>query len=197
METLKNCSDAVQEVTDSQATVIQQLEQTIKDLRTKNAELEKQCRPGPGLRNREAPLPAPSAWQRPGQEGSAAGAPGSHRPSPSRRPRWRRPGRPPCLLPRHWPPGPQAQFCSLMVSPRQIVQREGQGPARPQSSQPSPQPRWDSGHEQSVLSPLDTAPAPRPHCLCLAQCLPAPRLGWARRLPPLHLLGHLPLCAVC
>ncbi|KAM5300776.1 formin-2 [Glossophaga mutica] len=46
-ETLKNCSDAVQqEVVDmkseGQATVIQQLEQTIEDLRTKIAELEKQ-----------------------------------------------------------------------------------------------------------------------------------------------------------
>ncbi|KAM7049979.1 formin-2 isoform 2-T2 [Molossus nigricans] len=48
LETLRNCSDAVQqEVADikseAQATVIQQLEQTIEDLRTKIAELEKQC----------------------------------------------------------------------------------------------------------------------------------------------------------
>ncbi|KAM8817235.1 formin-2 [Rhynchonycteris naso] len=47
LETLKNCSDAVQQEvvetkSEGQATVIQQLEQTIEDLRTKIAELEKQ-----------------------------------------------------------------------------------------------------------------------------------------------------------
>ncbi|XP_016051543.1 PREDICTED: formin-2, partial [Miniopterus natalensis] len=53
LETLKNCSDAVQQEAsdvgaEGQATVIQQLEQTIEDLRTKIAELERQC-PAAGL----------------------------------------------------------------------------------------------------------------------------------------------------
>ncbi|XP_036774341.2 formin-2 isoform X2 [Manis pentadactyla] len=48
LETPKKCSDAVQQEvfdmkSEGQATVIQQLEQTIEDLRTKIAELERQC----------------------------------------------------------------------------------------------------------------------------------------------------------
>ncbi|XP_053768913.1 formin-2 isoform X2 [Desmodus rotundus] len=154
-ETLKSCSDAVQqEVVDmkseGQATVIQQLEQTIEDLRTKIAELEKQypavdtgvasCQPG--VQNGVAPseevclealrlgqkdvqpqrlLRAQSIQTSPTGEGGLPALPSA------------------ATLPEHpsWPPGaesgvtaassppsgPQTKFCSeisLMVSPGQI-----------------------------------------------------------------------------
>ncbi|XP_054568986.1 formin-2 isoform X1 [Eptesicus fuscus] len=205
LETLKNCSDAVQqEVThlgsEGQATVIQQLEQTIEDLRTKIAELEKQYPAMDveaaggrlGVQNGEAPsddvclaalglgeehgrhqriLQAKSIQTSPVEEG---GPP----PLPPATTLPEGPSRPPgpagggSAGPSS-PSGPQTKFCSeisLMVSPRHIVQldahqpvqpppppplpwAEGQGQARPQSSQPSLQPELDTCHEQSVLPP--------------------------------------------
>ncbi|XP_045431980.1 formin-2 [Pipistrellus kuhlii] len=183
LETLKNCSDAVQEVTDlgseGQATVIQQLEQTIEDLRTKIAELEKQCPAVDGegaggrlgVRNGEAPSDGacPAVLRPEGEHGlrQRIVQAKSIQTSPVEE------GGPPPLPPAtalpdgpSWPPsppGPQTKFCSeisLMVSPRQIVQLEGQGPARPQSSQPSLQPALDTSQEQSVWSPPGHGPGP-------------------------------------
>ncbi|XP_014391505.1 PREDICTED: formin-2 [Myotis brandtii] len=182
LETLKTCSDAVQqEVTDigseGQATVIQQLEQTIEDLRTKIAELEKQYPAMDaevaggrlGVQNGEAPsddvclaalrlgeehgrhqriLQAKSIQTSPTEEGGP----------PTRPPATTLPEGPS-------PSGPQTKFCSeisLLVSPRQIVQLDAHQPVQPPPPPPLP---WAEGQGQarpqssqpSLQTELDTS----------------------------------------
>ncbi|KAF6073301.1 formin 2 [Phyllostomus discolor] len=170
-ETLKNCSDAVQqEVVDmkseGQATVIQQLEQTIEDLRTKIAQLEKQypavdagvASGRPGVQNGVAPsdevclealrlghtdvqpqriLRAQSIQTSPTEEGGLPALPSvTALPEP---PSWP-PGAESGVAAVPPPPaGPQTKFCSeisLIVSPRQISVQLNAH----QSTQPPPPP---------------------------------------------------------
>nr|XP_054306568.1 formin-2 isoform X1 [Pongo pygmaeus] len=179
-ETPKKRSDAVQkEVVDmkseGQATVIQQLEQTIEDLRTKIAELERQypaldtevasgrqglengvtasgdvCLDALRLEEKEVRhqriLEAKSIQTSPTEEGGVLTLP----------PVDALPGRPPC------PPGaesgPQTKFCSeisLIVSPRRIsVQLDSHQPTQ-SISQPPPPPSllWSAGQGQAGSQP--------------------------------------------
>ncbi|XP_057592954.1 formin-2-like [Hippopotamus amphibius kiboko] len=168
LETPKKCSDAAQqEVCDmkseGQATVIQQLEQTIEDLRTKIAELEKQY---PAADSEAAPardvclealrlgekdvghqriLQAKSIQTSPTEEGGTLPPP------------------PVGVLPgtavgdsagTSSPPGPQTKFCSeisLVVSPRRIsVQLDAHQPLQlpPPASLP-----WSDGQGQAGSQP--------------------------------------------
>ncbi|XP_057588539.1 formin-2-like [Hippopotamus amphibius kiboko] len=168
LETPKKCSDAAQqEVCDmkseDQATVIQQLEQTIEDLRTKIAELEKQY---PAADSEAAPardvclealrlgekdvghqriLQAKSIQTSPTEEGGTLPPP------------------PVGVLPgaavgdsagTSSPPGPQTKFCSeisLVVSPRRIsVQLDAHQPLQlpPPASLP-----WSDGQGQAGSQP--------------------------------------------
>ncbi|XP_047618608.1 formin-2 [Phacochoerus africanus] len=186
LETPKKCSDAVQqEVCDmkseGQATVIQQLEQTIEDLRTKIAELEKQYPPadmegavGPhGVPNGVAPpediclealrlgekdvqhqriLQAKSIQTSPIEEGGTLTLTSVS-------------ALPECLPHTPWaesgnstvpssPSRPQTKFCSeisLVVSPRRISVQLD----APQSLQPSPPPSlpWSVGQGQAGSRP--------------------------------------------
>uniref|UniRef100_G3QFD4 Formin-2 n=1 Tax=Gorilla gorilla gorilla TaxID=9595 RepID=G3QFD4_GORGO len=179
-ETPKKRSDAVQkEVVDmkseGQATVIQQLEQTIEDLRTKIAELERQypaldtevasgrqglengvtasgdvCLEALRLEEKEVRhhriLEAKSIQTSPTEEGGVLTLP----------PVDGLPGRPP------YPPGaesgPQTKFCSeisLIVSPRRIsVQLDSHQPTQ-SISQPPPPPSllWSAGQGQPGSQP--------------------------------------------
>ncbi|KAK1327985.1 hypothetical protein QTO34_012407 [Cnephaeus nilssonii] len=214
LETLKNCSDAVQqEVTDigseGQATVIQQLEQTIEDLRTKIAELEKQYPAMDvevaggrlGVQNGEAPsddvclaalglggehgrhqriLQAKSIQTSPVEEGGP-------RPLP-----------PATTLPEgpSWPPGPagggsvgpsspsgpQTKFCSeisLMVSPRQIVQLDALQPVQPPPPPPLP---W--AESQGQAGPQSSQPSLQPELDTSHEQSVLPPAGHSPSIPP-------------
>ncbi|XP_023378965.1 formin-2 isoform X2 [Pteropus vampyrus] len=168
LETLKNCSDAVQQEavdmkSEGQATVIQQLEQTIEDLRTKIAELEKQYPAADmdvasgrhGVQNGVTPsedvclealrleedvrhqriLQAKSIQTSPMEEGKVLTPPsGDALPEGPSRPPAAESGDPSVLAS---PSGLQTKFCSeisLIVTPRQIsVQLDAH-----QSIQPPP-----------------------------------------------------------
>nr|XP_055090909.1 formin-2 isoform X3 [Symphalangus syndactylus] len=179
-ETPKKCLDAVQkEVVDmkseGQATVIQQLEQTIEDLRTKIAELERQypaldtevacgrqglengvtasgdvCLEALRLEEKEVRhqriLEAKSIQTSPTEEGGVLTLP----------PVDALPGRPPC------PPGaesgPQTKFCSeisLIVSPRRISVQLDSHQSTQSISQPPPPPSllWSAGQGQPGSQP--------------------------------------------
>ncbi|XP_023987722.1 formin-2 [Physeter macrocephalus] len=184
LETPKKCSDAAQqEVCDmkseGQATVIQQLEQTIEDLRTKIAELEKQypaadleaaasgdaCLRALRLGEKEVGhqriLQAKSIQTSPTEEGGTLPRPpmGALPEATS--------GDPAGLSS---PPGPQTKFCaeiSLVVSPRRISVQldahpslqappptsppwsDGQGQASSQPSRPSFHTEFETSHEHS------------------------------------------------
>ncbi|XP_066881854.1 formin-2 isoform X2 [Kogia breviceps] len=168
LETPKKCSDAAQqEVCDmkseGQATVIQQLEQTIEDLRTKIAELEKQypaadleaaasgdaclrvLRLGEEEVGHQRILQAKSIQTSPTEEGGTLTCP------------------PMGTLPEATsgdsagpssPPGPQTKFCaeiSLVVSPRRIsVQLD----AHPSLQAPPPtSPPWSDSQGQASSQP--------------------------------------------
>nr|XP_012593775.1 formin-2 isoform X2 [Microcebus murinus] len=172
LETPRKGSDAIQqEVSDvkseGQATVIQQLEQTIEDLRTKIAELEKQypavdvevAGGRAGAENGVAPshdarsealrlgeddvrphrvLQARSMQTSPTEEGGTLALPQVAAASS--------------------PPGPQAKFCSeisLIVSPRRIsVQLEAQQPVQGAAQPPPPPPLpWAGGQGQPGAQP--------------------------------------------
>ncbi|XP_031993073.2 formin-2 [Hylobates moloch] len=179
-ETPQKCLDAVQkEVVDmkseGQATVIQQLEQTIEDLRTKIAELERQypaldtevacsrqglengvtasgdvCLEALRLEEKEVRhqriLEAKSIQTSPTEEGGVLTLP----------PVDALPGRPPC------PPGaesgPQTKFCSeisLIVSPRRISVQLDSHQSTQSISQPPPPPSllWSAGQGQPGSQP--------------------------------------------
>uniref|UniRef100_A0A4W2IJ62 Formin-2 n=1 Tax=Bos indicus x Bos taurus TaxID=30522 RepID=A0A4W2IJ62_BOBOX len=164
LETPKKCSDAAQqEVCDmkseGQATVIQRLEQTIEDLKTKIAELEKQypaldtgleaLRLGEKDVGYERIVQAKSIQTSPMEEGGVlARPPGGSPPAP-----------PPLTahgestgLP--LPSGPQTMFCSeisLVVSPRRIsVQLDAQPSLQPPPPASLP---WSDSHGQARSQP--------------------------------------------
>ncbi|XP_057625074.1 formin-2 [Chionomys nivalis] len=186
LESPKKCPNGVQQElydvkSEEQATVIQQLEQTIEDLRTKIAELEKQYpaldlegpRGLPGLENgfpasaevgldalrlhgKVAQLPrtlqAKSIQTSPTEEGGIL----------TLAPLLSRPEGPPCLpaaeigesavLPS--PSGPQTKFCSeisLIVSPRRISVQLEAQPATQNTSQLHPLPPSLSGSDGQGL----------------------------------------------
>ncbi|XP_059952636.1 formin-2-like [Mesoplodon densirostris] len=186
LETPKKCSDAAQqEVCDmkseGQATVIQQLEQTIEDLRTKIAELEKQypaadlevaasgdaCLRALRLGEKEVGhqriLQAKSIQTSPTEEGGTLTHPLTGTQPEATSGDSARPSS---------PPGPQTKFCaevSLVVSPRQISVQldahpslqappptsppwsDGQGQASSQPSHPSFHTEFETSHEHSAF----------------------------------------------
>ncbi|XP_032955585.1 formin-2 [Rhinolophus ferrumequinum] len=187
LETLKNCSDAVQQEavdmkSEGQATVIQQLEQTIEDLRIKIAELEKQypamdmevASSHHGVQNGEAPsedvclealrlgekdvrhqriLEAKSIQTSPIEEGRTLTLPSVNALPESMAESGN------SAVPSS-PSGPQTKFCSeisLIVSPRQIsVQLDGH-----QSIQPPPPPSLSRSDGQGQARSQSSHPSLR------------------------------------